>query len=711
MKIKSINKKRKKENKNSKNNIIYPKKHDKIGNLNFYSEEIVKSIVDKIISLTFTKLYTKNLEKKLSDYNIEYFIKSTNFLLELCNINHDIDDKKLNLRLKFSKNFTSPYVEKINFNQKITDNNINESMENIVNVNNDIDKPDKIQYSIKIDKYNFWGMVTEPKPINVDRTCNNKNKLKKEKNNKTINEEISFIKNNNKKIKTKMSLFQLQKLNKSIEDKISIIKKVNINDFPYENIPKEEFERQNETEEIKQIRKCFLEEQKKINMEKEAKNKKFKKNIIELDTIIGKNESNIRKEKKPKKGNIHLIKVINPDTLVKEFNPVFWVQKEIKPGSSLSNVNEEISKLQIEANKNIEYNLVKEIKKDIVKKIIKPKSIKKEYQQNKQNEISMRLKPSGSNFSLIRPAIGVKIKEESNIKSGGVNFYQKYKKFSIYDFNKTLRVTKDIENKKTKKKQKQNDIFNKTTTISDFSNIKENEDIKGIKEINTHKIKEIKEEDKNKVDSKDIYEKKLRKTFYHKLNYIKIKEKKIYKYKSKSGISLINFSMRNNNSLKDFLTSEEVNEKEKEKESNIQNSSNYFYYNNYNNEYGNNYLDMTNNNDYNYKVNAGKMTDRIIYSPIPTKGIKLHNNSFLKGNKIYNVMDNFNRKIVNGEYMNDFDINKKGILLPKINLKKNRNKSEFYMTIFDGNKYNLFRERKKKILVLDDDTKLNSSFL
>ena len=59
----------------------------------------------------------------------------------------------------------------------------------------------------------------------------------------------------------------------------------------------------------------------------------------------------------------------------------------------------------------------------------------------------------------------------------------------------------------------------------------------------------------------------------------------------------------------------------------------------------------------------------------------------------------------------DFAINNKGILLPKINLKKNRNKSGFNMIIFDGNKYHLFRERKKKILGIDDDTNLNSNFL
>ena len=72
---------------------------------------------------------------------------------------------------------------------------------------------------------------------------------------------------------------------------------------------------------------------------------------------------------------------------------------------------------------------------------------------------------------------------------------------------------------------------NNTTPISDFSNIKENEVNKEIKEMDMDKIKEIKEKDKNKFDdiifnSKDIYEKNLRGTFYHKLNYIKINEKK-----------------------------------------------------------------------------------------------------------------------------------------------------------------------------------------
>ena len=123
---------------------------------------------------------------------------------------------------------------------------------------------------------------------------------------------------------------------------------------------------------------------------------------------------------------------------------------------------------------------------------------------------------------------------------------------------------------------------------------------------------------------------------------------------------------------------------------------------------------MTIINDYN--ANIGEMTERKICSPIPSKRIKhSHNNSFLKSNKIYKAMDNFNRKIVKGEYMdklneNEFRINNKGILLPKINLKKNKNKLQLHFPIFDGNKKYLYRERKKKTVDYDS-SKFNSNFL
>ena len=113
MKLKVGGKKRKKKeekDKNFQNNIIYPMKHDRIDNLNYFSEEIAKEIIDKIISLTFTKLYSKKIENKFPQFYLEHFINSTNNLIELCNINHDIDDMYLNINKE--KKMTDTNVKK-----------------------------------------------------------------------------------------------------------------------------------------------------------------------------------------------------------------------------------------------------------------------------------------------------------------------------------------------------------------------------------------------------------------------------------------------------------------------------------------------------------------------------------------------------------------------------------------------------------------------
>jgi len=108
----SIKKKKKKDekekdkdkDKNIQNNIILPTKHDRIDNLNYYSEEIAKEIIDKIISLSFTKLYIKKIDEIIPQNFINQFIKSTNQLIEIYNINHDIDDMYSTIKLE--KNYT-----------------------------------------------------------------------------------------------------------------------------------------------------------------------------------------------------------------------------------------------------------------------------------------------------------------------------------------------------------------------------------------------------------------------------------------------------------------------------------------------------------------------------------------------------------------------------------------------------------------------------
>ena len=88
--IKSAKKRRKK--KILQNNNIVPQKHERIGNLNYYSEEIAKEIIDKLISLTFTKLFSKKLDEKVSSYTIDLVNKTINNYLQLAFINYDKDD-------------------------------------------------------------------------------------------------------------------------------------------------------------------------------------------------------------------------------------------------------------------------------------------------------------------------------------------------------------------------------------------------------------------------------------------------------------------------------------------------------------------------------------------------------------------------------------------------------------------------------------------
>ena len=54
-----------------------------------------------------------------------------------------------------------------------------------------------------------------------------------------------------------------------------------------------------------------------------------------------------------------------------------------------------------------------------------------------------KILPSGSNFRLIHPEIGVKISENKKVKDGGNNYFKKYNKYSIEAFLKILKGNKD----------------------------------------------------------------------------------------------------------------------------------------------------------------------------------------------------------------------------------------------------------------------------
>ena len=61
-------KKKKQENNNNNENEIAPQRHEREGNLNYYSEEIAKNIIEKIISLAISSDFSQNVDKKFVDF-------------------------------------------------------------------------------------------------------------------------------------------------------------------------------------------------------------------------------------------------------------------------------------------------------------------------------------------------------------------------------------------------------------------------------------------------------------------------------------------------------------------------------------------------------------------------------------------------------------------------------------------------------------------
>ena len=70
---------------------------------------------------------------------------------------------------------------------------------------------------------------------------------------------------------------------------------------------------------------------------------------------------------------------------------------------------------------------------------------------NNQNNIKDFI-PSGSNFNLMNLEVGVSLKEEDKYKSGGKDFYSKYKKYSIFDFDNKYKEDLETNTLKLNKK-------------------------------------------------------------------------------------------------------------------------------------------------------------------------------------------------------------------------------------------------------------------
>ena len=719
MKKKKVNKRKKKKDEKSEEDI-QPTRHENVGNVNCFSEEIAREIINKLISLTFTNLYMKKMNKIIDNYYVTNLLGQINNLIEISFINHDLDiDIQEDDNIK-NKSFIIEPKKKV-IERRIQEKKIyNKNNSNINNPQNNNDSFNKktfveeldinylkrkdLLYDAKISNNNFWDTIPEPYNFSFERTSTYRNVIKQE-------EEVKFLKvnktpqeNNNKtkkyiKLKTKYNYF----IAKKIEDIYQKRKKNYIkrnDDLPSERIPDEVLGIKKEEEDIKNMRKKLLEEIEKKNMEE--KKEKERKRMEEMA------KRNADKNKKSKDKN-NEDNNMNPDLFIKEFISISTNQKEIKAGSPLSLLQEEKKQQTKNAKKNIEYNVIQKIqpqKEMLLQKKLQQKLLFKKYKlKNKEKEKEEsnseeedeeppgNLKPSGSNFALIKPEVGVIIQENAKVKSGGINFLEKYNKFSINDFNKTMTSIYDrnfsnlINNIDTNTftSGKINVNNNTMTTFKkrDLSNNKSNNKI----------IEESKE--KEELSEKNLF----KKTFMNRLTNLKKK----FMYKSQSEICLSNNC--NSNIFREALS---TNEK-----SYYYYSNNLFDSNKPKNEFSNNF-ELTYIGRRKSKFN--QLVNKKFFSPIPTNLLNTYKNTLLKNyfynadkndsyqninttrerSKKFNLMDIFNKNILDGnDKYNDILYKKmmkstKNSFLPKIkyneslsiNNKGNRTKNYFFRTRF-----------------------------
>ena len=727
-----IKKKNKKKKKKKQIEEIKPQNHEKLGNLNFYSEETTKDIIEKIISLTISSNFARNAEKKFTDFCFESMKRTFNSIIQICNIDRDKDDfdidnidineyiktnksdkdikryivKKHNNALELRNDNAERNITQIariakNFqtynNIKLTKKEecLNKSI--IIKKNEFLKKDKKYQYSNDIEKKNFWGEISCPQITDIDRTSYkfnsyipikeelrkkliSPNKSPRKKRESRLTKKPSFIyKNFASKLSQKLTFVRAIKENNNenfyIKKSAPRVQVLEMPSYPLKNI-----EQRKESDEILNLRKEKME----MIIQKQ---KEYKK--LQLEKLQSKKEEaeNAKKKMKGKytfdgEGKLIVVNEIKQDHLFKEFWPITSKQKEVKGGKSLDFYKKETIKMENNAKKNIIYNDEEENANVYSSFLFKSRLTEPFFnfgEFNKNNSVNSQLKykrklnnsffdnfnkkqkvePSGSNFNLINPSIGVKVTERKAVKSGGLDYFKEFKKYSIDEFNKTLQDTFEWTKYKPKDKSHtggfksstpsneltrlRKSILSKTNSNFHTNDISNNE-LNSIIKVNNNNYKKIKRNLKIKNREKNFG-----KTFSDGFNCNE--EKRTHLIKSTSEIILTDKKFIN---LKELLFHDDKDK----------------------NKFIKNIPDKINRK---IKENMNIFNQNVILNSLRKKEFK----------KIFSDVDKLNKDLISGNVTNDKLYFNNRAILPKISNRKNE-------TNFNRTMINFNRERVKK---------------
>ena len=424
------------------------------------SEAIVKIIVDKLINLSVRKSYSNKIDSEFGNYCFNYLKNHINSMFEPIYISHTTETKNLKLNSNANNNDTN--IKNIFWKTKAPVNNtwteIIEpkyfEMDRFEGSNikfKEIEKNDE-EKELQINKKKINN--TSPKTKNLHQKSNftraiTKRETRKNSNidnaiidKRESNKNISLINNNNiintnppkieEKIKENTINNKSNNLNKN--------KKMPIVDFPYEDIPNldEDNVEKYDLPNVEFLRKEYQEslikkeeENKKIKNEEE-KEKKIQKIFNEKKNlkIIDSNKLTFDSDGKIISFRPYRLDNLKDFILTKNFIKDFKKNDNLNTGQKSprkSTTNKTPSKITKAKKEEKEEEIIRNtpINKDKLFKIIDIKPIEK-------------IIPSGNNFHLISPDVGVIIKDNGQLKEGSREFNKHFKKYSLQDYDKML---------------------------------------------------------------------------------------------------------------------------------------------------------------------------------------------------------------------------------------------------------------------------------
>ena len=407
------------------------------------SEGIVKIIIDKIIINSIYEANMNKINNQLNDYYFEYLQGQIEPLFEENFINYtNLKNDENKLFWKTPKPPENQWIEilepetvendryessEVNIQEIKSKKEIisetNEGIENIENIENNNNTIKKNQTKEK----NLRLKTIRQKNKNEEILVNDENK--NENNNNDIDNKT---KNNQKLVNNMANTIQ----NNRGKKRIVMV------DFPSEDIPGIETEFKHDIYEPSNIHILRKDKEEEIkNKEKEIKLNKDKGNALKKKEEIEKLIKNVKTIDSNKftfdsNGKIISFKAYKLDNLSKDFT---FIKNNIKE----KNEKEDVVPIK---SKKFARQSVKEQNEEIV---IRDNSRMFEHYGNEEKKEKNKEKiiPSGSNFKLILPNIGVVVKENNNKKEGSRDFNKYFKKYSMKDYDKILNEYVPLQNK------------------------------------------------------------------------------------------------------------------------------------------------------------------------------------------------------------------------------------------------------------------------